>query len=188
MDAVHKSAGFVLRRTRGKFCHTTVGKEHQVLNKLVTLAMGYDIKGERFAVGIQFTAQLGIVNGNRSRIKLFFLQCSRDTRECAKHLIPWPTISIHDLLCFFISEPCGRADNASAKPFLGDSAVLADFKHCRVAEPLLVWQERAECIRERLGEHGDDAVNEVDRRCALMRLLIQGAPGADKERYVGDVY
>ena len=128
------------------------------------------------------------MDGNRSRVELFFPQGSRDTRECAKHLAPWPTISIHDLLCFFIGEPRGRADNTPAKPFLGDTAVLAGFKHRRVAEPFFVRQERAGCIRERLGEHGDDTVNEVDRSCTLVRLFIQGALGADKEGYVGDVY
>ena len=44
MDAVHKSAGFVLRRAGGKLRHAAVGEEHEVLNKLVALAVGYDIK------------------------------------------------------------------------------------------------------------------------------------------------
>ena len=54
------------------------------------------------------------------------------------------------------------------------------------AQAVHLGVEGAEAVGERLGEHGDDPPGEVDRVAAQACLLVQGAPGPDVVRDVGD--
>ncbi len=65
--------------------------------------------------------------------------------------------------------------------------MLVQREHRRDGAALLVRAQRAEVVREALGEHGDRAVGEIDRRAALERLGVEGAADGNVVRHVRDV-
>ena len=78
-----------------------------------------------------------------------------------------------------------------------DAAFDAAFRHLPLpidgheageGQPVFPLPQRADVVRKRFGEHGDDAVGKIHAGAAAVRLGVEGAAAGDVVRHVGNVH
>ena len=78
-----------------------------------------------------------------------------------------------------VRQPRRRAHHAFEEPRARHLALRADAHLADHAQPVDLRIQRAQAVRQRLGQHRQDAVRKVDRRAAILRFLVERAnPGS----------
>ncbi len=85
-----------------------------------------------------------------------------------------------------VGEPRARVHHRGIELVLADDPFGRDRHLAHHAEPVDPGLERAELVRERLGQHRDHAAREIDRRAALARVAIERVAVLHVVRDVGD--
>jgi len=87
---------------------------------------------------------------------------------------------------FGVGEARMRADHRREELVRVDRSLLRDQHVAHHREAVLVGVERTQAVRELLGQHRDHAAREVDRRGALVRVLVDGLARLHVVAHVGD--
>ena len=85
-----------------------------------------------------------------------------------------------------VVEPRARVDDGRAEVAVDHARVLVEVDAHDHGEAILLGHERAHVRRERLRQHGDRAVRQVDAHAAPLRLDVDGRALAHVVRDVGD--
>ena len=104
-----------------------------------------------------------------------------------------PELLAHSCLTSFerprhlgIGQARPRADHAFEEPRTVHPARPGDDQLATEAEPILVRPQRAQPVRDRFGQHGDDAIGEIDGIPPKPRFVVECRPGIDVGGHVGD--
>ena len=128
-------------------------------------------RAARFAGALQRVEQR-VEIGEPGQQRLRRARRARGIRQPAPHLrVGEPRARVHH----------GRVELVLRDPALGGHVHVADH-----AEPVDIRLERAELVRQRLGQHRDHAAREIDRRAALARVAVQRIAVLHVMRDVGD--
>ena len=95
-------------------------------------------------------------------------------------------ILIHRRLRVFVSNIHGDSHSRTGE---APALQLPVLRHLQVADQrraILALDQRADMRRQRLGQHRNHAIREIDAVAALPRLLVQSGARADVEADVGD--
>src|SRR5207244_877474 len=76
-------------------------------------------------------------------------------------------------LDLFVGEPCGRSHHSPLEPVSPLTAGGVDPQVDGEAGSVGAGFERAELVRQRLGQHGDDTVGEIDRVAAPHGFAVE---------------
>ena len=141
-----------------------------------------------FAAFIKLEFHLLAGERNRAVLEPLCAQSLRQPVERADFLGIVAAAGLDDLLRLGIGEAAVGVDGRAAEPLVQQVEVLVEREDGREAEARLVGTQRAELVREPLGQHGYRAVDQIDRRAALDRLVVDHGVGAHVVGHVGDVH
>ena len=79
---------------------------------------------------------------------------------------------LYYLLSLLICEPAVRPDDRAPYPVVYHICLGVKLEYGRVCKLLLVGAQRADAVRQMLGQHRDGAVHKIYARCALLRLAV----------------
>ena len=166
-----------------------VGQQHEFLDQLVRHVVLHPAHLAQSALGIEQHLVLRHVEIQRARPEARLPQFLREAMGVVQHALDvagrFATEDRHRLL---IRKTAFRADNRRVKLRLLDLPVPAQHKLHAARQPIHPRLERAQLVAQFLGQHRDDAVNEIRRVAALPRLLVESALWGDVVRHVGDVH
>ena len=168
--------------------HAAVGQQHELLDHLVRLLLLLEVDLHGAARLVEAELHLVAVEGHGPLLEAPAAQRLRQTVERQHLLGIVAAAGLDDLLRLGIGEAAVGVDGRAAEPLVQQVEVLVEREDGREAEARLVGTQRAELVREPLGQHGYRAVDQIDRRAALDRLVVDHGVGAHVVGHVGDVH
>ena len=101
---------------------------------------------------------------------------------------PQVALAIEPGLDLLVGEAPGRMDDAGGEFAVQHLALLVQGHQRAHGQAVHVRLQRAEAVAQGLGQHGQDAVRQVDAGGALVGFLVQGRTGLHVVGHVGDVH
>ena len=80
------------------------------------------------------------------------------------------------------------ADDRLGHPDVVALALFIEAHQDREGQPIALGDQRTKAVRERLGQHRNDLVGQIDARPARQRLVVESRSGTDVVSDVGDVH
>ena len=157
-----------------------VGQQHEFLDQLVRHVVLHPAHLAQSPIGIEQHLVLRHVEIQRARPEARLPQFLRETMGVVQHALDVAgRFATEDRHRLFIRKTAFRADNRRVKLCLLDLPVPAQHELHAARQPIHPRLERAQLVAQFLGQHRDDAVNEIRRVAALPRLLVERALGGD---------
>ena len=173
---------------RAELRHAAVGQQHELLDHAVGIGLLLDVDAYGLALFVEQELRLLAVESDGSVAEAARAQRAGQAVERLQLRGIVAAARLDALLRLGVGEAAVGVDHRAAEPLVEDLQVLVEGEHCREAEALLVGPQRAELVREPLGQHGDRAVHQVDRRAACAGLLVDDRVRTHVVRHVGDVH
>ena len=168
--------------------HAAVGQQHEFLDHLVRLLLLLEIDAQGLAVLVELEFHLLAVERDGAVLEPLCPQRLRQPVE-GQHLFGIiPAARLDDLLRLGVGEAAVGVDDRAAEPLFEDFEILVEGEDRREAEARLVGAQRAEFVREPLGEHRHGAVHQIDRRAAFHGFVVDHRMGPHVVGHVGDVH
>ena len=168
--------------------HAAVGQQHELLDHLVRFLLLLEVDAQRPAVLVEPEFHLLAVERDRAVAEPLAAQSLGQTVERQNLLGVVAAARLDHLLRLGVGEAAVGVDHRAAEPFVENLEVLVEREDRRETETRLVGAQRAELVREPLGQHRHGAVHQIDRRAALYGLVVDRRVRADVVRDVGDVH
>ena len=165
-----------------------VGQQHELLDHLVRLLLLLEVDAQRLAALVEAELHLLALERDGAVPEALAAQRLGQAVECQNLLGIVAAAGLDHLLCLGVGEAAVGVDDRAAEPLVEQVEVLVEREDRREAEARLVRTQRAELVREALGQHRDGTVHQVDRRAALDGLVVDRRVGMHVVRDVGNVH
>lgn len=165
-----------------------VGKEHVLLDELVGFVV-FDLL-DPFHATLVIEADLHFreIQGEGSFAKATLAQALGQAVGVVEHVFDGiGGRAAEDAKHLAVGEPALRMDHGGMEGGLEDLAVVGDQEFDGFGQTVHPGSKRTEFVAEGLGEHGDDAIDEVGRIATAAGFGIEGGTGLHIVRHVGDV-
>ena len=96
-------------------------------------------------------------------------------------------VLLENVLHFFVNKATVGTDNGMGQVPIQHFACIVHLEDDGISQLIFVLPQRAELIRQALGQHRDRAIHEVDARGALQGFAIDDVALVNVSRNVGDV-
>ena len=194
------------------FCYGAVGQQHEFLNQLIGIALPLEVGTRRAALLVDVEVQLlalefhgtileslvaqflGQHVEQQQLLRILALQVVGSQllvaveevgRGLARSVLH--TVLLQQFLHFLVGVAAVRLDDRMHHSVRAHLGILVKQEDDAVAQFFFVGAQRAHEVAEVLGQHGDGAVDEVDRGGALLRFLVDDAAFGHVVRDVGDM-
>ena len=177
--------------------HRAVGQQHELLYQLIRILRGAEINAERLAVFINLKLHLLAVKGDSAFLKTAFAELLGEPIQRPERLRkPFPFLRYRlwlilledDRLRLFIAQAEIRADDRSFYRIMLHLCFIIQRKYYREGELIFVGPKRTNAITQALWEHRNGAINQIDRRSAVITLLVDNRARTHIVRDVSDMY
>ena len=139
---------------------------------------------DELALGqFQLEGLASVAGGGQGLIGL--VQCPESRDECRFEIVRWFAGAEHGL-GLLVAELLGRAHDGAHEGMAALGATGVEDHPNRQTGPVLALAQRAQVVRNRLRQHRDDTIWEVNRITALLGFTIKLAAGAHVMSDVGD--
>ena len=174
--------------------HGPIREQHALFDELVRGVARLDLGGDGIAVDIEFEAMLDREQVDRTGSDAGAAQLLGDDVDLlevgAQIVGPLALLVLvlkhrHGL---FIGHAVTTLDDRFGHPDLDQLVFLVEGQKCRKRVARLIRHQRAEAVGERLGEHRDDPVDQIDTGAAIDRLGVEFGPLFDEMANVRDVH
>ena len=189
MDAIHEGVvvPFALGFAEG-FGHGAVGQQHEVFDEFVRFVLHTHVSVDGFLVLVEDEFHLFRVEINASQGHSLLAELGGQIVEFQDFVFVVAIAAVNHGLHFLVGVSAARLDDGLANPAVVNFGVVVHLEHRAEGEFFLVGTQRTNVVAEFFGQHGDGAVNEIDRGSSVERLLVDGRSGTDVVRHVGDVH
>ena len=188
VDAIQRGL-LVLRE---KVRRADVRREHAFLDQLVRVVarrrhdphdLAVRVELQRQLDGVEVDRAASLARGEEHLVERVELCEMRQQRACGLAFRRSGSVSHADLR---VREPRARMHDRRVERVRLDRAARVDLHVARHAQPVDVRLQRAQLVRQRLGQHRNHAPRKVDRRAALARVGVERVAVAYVVADVGD--
>ena len=167
---------------------TAVCQQHELLDHLVRFFLLLEIDADGLPSLVELEFHLLAVEADGSVLETLPAQRLCQSVEGQNLFGEITPARFDDLLRLGIGEPAVGVDHRPSEPFVEYLQPFVDREYRRETEARLVRAQRAELVRQPLGQHRDGAVYQVDRRAAFDGLVVDHRMRAHVVRHVGDMH
>ena len=168
--------------------HGAVGQQHELLDEFVGIFRLLEVHAQGFALFVQLEAHLRPFEGDGPVGKAALAQLLGQAVQ-GEHFVAQVALAGFDYLLRLLVGEAAVAANDGAGDVVGvHFGFVVQLEQHRVGEFVLVGAQRADAVREVLGQHGDGAVHQVHRSGAAVGLFLDDAAGAHVVGHVGNVH
>ena len=173
-----------------KLGHLAVGQQHELFNQLVRILNLLEIDAQRFAVFVQHEFRLVAFETDGAVAEPFGPQLLGQSVE-GQHRIFQGVVrifSFDNVLRLFVRKTAVGENHGPSEPFVEDFRFIVQFEDGREGEFLFVGTERAEVVREFLGQHRHGAVHQIDACGAIDRFGVNRVARTHIVGHVGNMH
>ena len=180
VDAIDHGRGLVFQC----LCRRDIGGDHEILD--------HPMRVEPFANGDFGNLALIVEHdppfGQFEFERIALVACGGEHfPACPQVLQPFVRLArIDPCLRVLVSDIRRNPHNGSAELLFEHLTLRIDMQMAHHRRAILALLERADIGTQHFGQHGHDAVGEIDRIAAFARLAVKRAGWADVKRYIGD--
>ena len=184
--------------------HGLVRRDHALLDHLVRLVVRAHLDAGHHALRVQADLGLGHLHVQRAGREAVAAQLLRERvdredglpfrgfqlrgRAARRDDGPYRCRAADEVQDLLVGEAGLGADDGLRELPRDAGPLRVEGQERRERVAVLARDERADAVRELLGQHGDDLVDEVDARGAPVGLAVELAAGLHEMRDVGDVH
>ena len=168
--------------------HGLVGCEHAFFDQLVGNVVFDPLEARGVPLLVEPDFHLGEVEVERAFLEALFAQDGRHGPRLVQHGVELVgRFGLQADEGFLVGEAARAADDTFGEARLADFAVTRNFQEGGKGETVFVRTQAAEPVAQRFGQHGDDAVGQINAVPPLVGLLVERGGRNDIVRDVGHV-